>query len=497
MRSLVTTSRWLLLPAIAVIAACDQGGVALAQTRDPARTDVRQSLGEVPAAIDTVAASALSGAFRGAADRALPAVVQVQVEQSARTATSRLQVPDELRRFFQFPDQMEVPPQRGTGSGFVIDGSGYIVTNNHVVEGASRVAVTLVDGRQFDAEVIGTDPATDIALLKVNPGGEQLPTASFGDSDRLRVGDWVLALGNPLDLDFTVTAGIVSAKGRRIPGGALDLESFIQTDAAINMGNSGGPLVDLLGRVVGVNTAIFGGGNRFVGYGFAVPSNLAQKVVGDLKQYGYARRPRLGAFVAAITPADQEAFGLAARDGALIRGIEGGQAADRAGLRTGDVVVSLDGEEITDDNDLIVTLARHQPSDRVTLTYVRGGQNRDVTITLGEFERPEPTTTVADHSEPAEQLLGFTVTALTPRLAQEMELEQRNGVVITNVQRFSSAAEAGVRPSQIILEVNGESVERPEDVARIAGDLEPGALVTLRVRDPDIGESVFNYYTRR
>lgn len=496
MRSFMKMSCWLLLPATVLVAACDQGGVALAQTSDQAQTEVRRQLG-APAEVDTAEASALSGAFRGAADRALPAVVSVQVEQNAQaTTTRRFQVPDELRRFFQFPDRMDVPPSRGTGSGFIIDGQGYIVTNNHVVDGASRVTVELVDGRQFGAEIIGTDPDTDIALLKIDPRGDELPTVSFANSDRLRVGDWVLALGNPLGLDFTVTAGIVSAKGRRITG-ELELESFIQTDAAINMGNSGGPLVDLLGRVIGVNTAIFGGGNRFVGYGFAVPGNLARKVVGDLKQYGHARRPRLGAFVAAVSPADQEVYGLSSRDGAIIKGVEDGEAADRAGLRVGDVIVALDGEPVSDDNNLILMLAGHQPEDRVAVTFVRDGERRDVEITLGEFPQPQRNQQVATRGQPAEELLGFTVNALTPQLAQQLELDQRSGVVITGVPPYSNAFEAGLRQGMIVLAINGETVERPEDVARIAGDLEPGALVSMRVRDRQLGETMFNYYARR
>lgn len=509
MRFLVMAGRWL-LPVALLMTACSQGEVALAQTRDVAQAppqaqdQVRERLGSVPAAIDTAAASALSSAFRGAADRALPAVVYVAVEQTGSVATSRQvpQVPDEFRRFFQFPDEMQQQPQRGNGSGFIIDEQGHIVTNNHVVEGATRVAVRLVDGRQFEANVVGTDPATDIALLKVDPGREKLPVAAFGDSDQLRIGDWVLALGNPLGLDFSVTAGIVSAKGRNLSrigggGGSIELESFIQTDAAINMGNSGGPLVDLLGRVVGVNTAIMGGGSRFVGYGFAVPGNLASKVVGDLKEYGHARRPKLGAWVAQVAPADREAFGLSGLAGAHVKGVEPGEPAARAGLRPGDVVVSLDGEAITDDNHLILTLARHQPGDRVRLTIVRDGKQREVTVALGEFPRAEMPRRVVERGEPTEQLLGFAVSALTPRLAQEYGLDQRSGVVITGVAPLSAAFDAGVRAGHVLLEINKQPVQRPEDVARIAASIEPGAVVSLRLRDPQIGETLFNYYARR
>jgi serine protease Do len=389
-------------------------------------------------------------------------------------------------------------PQRGTGSGSIIDEQGHIVTNNHVVANARSLTVRLVDGREYNAELVGTDPATDIALIRITPGrGEQLPVATFGDSDRLRVGDWVLALGNPLGLDFSVTAGIVSAKGRRIPGSELQLESFIQTDAAINMGNSGGPMVDLLGRVVGVNTAIFGGGNRFVGYGFAVPSTLVQKVVSDIKTYGHARRPKLGAYVSNVTPADVQVYGLPSQQGAEISSLEAGEAAERAGLRVGDVVVAVDAVAIANADDFITTLARHQPGDRVRFTIYRDRQRRDVTVQLGEFARPRAEPAVTATGGQTEQLLGFTVSSVTPQVAQACQLEDRSGVVITNVRAFSSAESAGVGPCQTIREVNGQAVRRPEDVARIAGGLEPGSIVSMRVRDPRLGETLINYQIRR
>jgi len=313
-----------------------------------AREQIREQLGGVPARVDTAIASALSNAFRAAADRALPAVVQVTVERGTQVAGRTVPLPDMFRYFFGLPEggpdqQIPLPPQQSTGSGFIFDQQGHIVTNNHVVADAERVRVRLVDGREYAAEVVGTDPSTDVALLKVRAGNEErLPVLAFADSDSLRVGDWVLALGNPLGLDFSVTAGIVSARGRQITGRTGALEAFIQTDAAVNPGNSGGPLVDLLGRVVGVNTAIVGG-PRFVGYGFAVPINLARRVVSDLLEYGYVRRPRVGVSVSDVTAVDAEAYGLDRIAGAQVKTVEAGSPADRAGIEVGDVVVALDG----------------------------------------------------------------------------------------------------------------------------------------------------------
>ncbi len=496
--------RWL-MPVVAVLTACSQGEPAQAQTR----SQITEQLGAVPARPDTTTAAALSGAFRGAAARALPAVVYVAVEQDARVARGtqrtprQLPIPEEFQRFFQFPDQMPDPgPQMGQGSGFIIDQEGRIVTNHHVVANASRVMVRLVDGREYDAEVVGSDPSTDVAVLKIEPRmGERLPVVAFGNSDALNVGDWVLALGNPLGLDFTVTAGIVSAKGRRLPrpGAEALLESYIQTDAAINMGNSGGPLVDLLGQVIGMNTAIVGGGNRFVGYGFAVPINLARKVVDDIVRYGYARRPKLGVHVGDVTSADAEFYKLSEVRGAEIVSVEDRSPAERAGLQVGDVVVALNGATIQNGNHLTQLLGRMEPGGQVTLTIVRDGRRRDVTARLGEFERTDSQTRVAAGGAVGrtEQLLGFAVAELTPRLAQQLQIEDQTGVVITEVQRFSPAGNEGVRPGQVVLQINGQPVRRVEDVTRIASQVQSGRVVSLRVRDPRLGETIINYRTRQ
>ncbi len=482
---------FLFLP-IAIAAVSVWAPASSAQTR----IEMRERPGEVALDDNPSIARALSNAFRSAADRALSAVVQVAVEREAQVAAAPQQIPD-FFRFFGIPeDQMQIPPQTGTGTGFIADASGRIITNNHVVAGASRVRVRLVDGREFAATVVGRDESTDIAVLDINvdgASGSRLPTVALGSSDSLRVGDWVLALGNPLGLDFTVTAGIVSARGRQLSGRPGALEAFIQTDAAINPGNSGGPLVDLEGRVVGVNTAI-AGGQRFVGYGFAVPIDLAQRVVSDLVAHGYVRRPRLGISVTDVTAVDAEVYRLPSVSGAEVNLVEAGSPAATAGLQIGDVIVAINGETVADAGALTTRLVRYQPGESIRLTVIRGGARREMTVRLGEFERTA--TSPARPNDPAGgsgATLGLQLQPLTPELRSRLGISDIQGVVIGGVQPYSAAAGAGVRAGQVILQINGQPVRTVEDARRIAATLRQGSAVSLRVRDPELGETIINY----
>ncbi|MDX1631739.1 MAG: Do family serine endopeptidase [Thermoanaerobaculia bacterium] len=448
---------------------------------------------------DHEAATSLSRAFRSAADRADDSVVYIEVEKEAEANVPQ-NIPEPFRHFFG-PGPQEPQPSRGVGSGFVLDDEGHIVTNHHVVSGADFVLVRTHDRREFEAEVVGSDPDTDVAVIKIDNGEDPPPPAELGSSQNTRVGDWVLALGYPLGLESTVTAGIVSAKGRQVgisgqPGRRTALESFIQTDAAINQGNSGGPLVNLQGEVVGINTLIYGG-MRFVGYGFAVPIDLAQKVIGDLLEYGYVRRPKLGVSISTVTAADAEAFGLEEVAGAKVASVEEGSAADEADLETGDVIVALNGEPVRTASDLTAGLARFEPGTEVELTVVRYGERMTITPELGEFEHDGDQEAAEPEEESAVEKLGFSVQSLSPELAEQLGYEDAQGVVVSNVAPFSSAARAGVARGIKILAINRQEVRSPRDVTRIAREIEEGSLVSLKVAIPDLGENIINYYTRR
>jgi len=444
---------------------------------------------------DTIPAETLSLAFRAAANRVLPAVAYVQIERTRVRQPTPLPIPEPFREFFGLPEgEFEAPPERGTGTGFLFDDSGHVMTNNHVVRDADRILVRLADGREYEAVLVGGDNATDVAVLKVDAEAEFLPDDFLGDSDALQVGDWVLALGNPLGLDFTVTAGIVSAKGRRLTPQPSALEAFIQTDAAINPGNSGGPLIDVRGRVVGINSAIFGA-QRFVGYGFAVPINLARRVASDLIEYGEVRRPRLGVTVSDVTAVDAEAYGLDAIRGAEINTVEDGSPAQEAGIQVGDVVLALDGDSIQDATALTTGLAVKDPGDQVTLTVFRDGRTQEIDVTLGRFqpEDPERDRPMPEEEPNEETWLGFRVSPLTPQLARRYSYDREGGVIVSEVARFGAAAQAGVRPGQLILAIGREPVETVEDVRSLAAVMESGSVVSLRVKDPEIGETIINF----
>jgi serine protease Do len=465
-----------LLLSAGVLAACNDGGTAIAQQRAPSQ-EVQQQLGDLPAVLDTASAAGLSTAFRGAASIALPAVVQIRVV--AQREGQRGGNP------FRFPGFNEDQPRRaeGTGSGFIIDAAGHILTNYHVVQGAERVDVVLVNGRDYAAEVVGGDPNTDIAVIRIVPrNGEEFPISQIGDSDALRVGDWVLALGNPLGLEFTVTAGIVSAKSRNIRilqnEAGTQLEAFIQTDAAINPGNSGGPMVDLLGRVVGINTAISSQTGFFAGAGFAIPINLARKVAGDLIRHGVVHRPRLGVEIRDVAAPDAEVFNLPSVSGALIVTTPG-DIAGRAGLQMGDVIRSVEETPIRNVSELQARVALFSPGDRIRVGYVRYGEAREAAVELGAFEatrenRPTP----AARPTSGAGLLGF---AVRPTPAEQLRLPGWRSewtVVIDEVDPNGAAAQQ-FGPGAALLRINGRDVSSPRDVERLAGALRPGDVVSI------------------
>ncbi len=495
MRQSPLLARFLAPLVIVLLAACQQAEPQEG-LHQPDAARLTDSVRTEP--IDPTAGQELSRSFRAAAQAALPAVVFVSVERDASARDPRGVNPFDFFFGPQMPEGGgEMPPQQGSGSGFIYSRDGHVITNHHVIEGADYVQVRLVDGREFQAEVVGSDPQSDVAVLQIEERGRaDLPVARIGSSEPLQVGDWVLALGSPLDLEATVTAGIVSAKRRQLTGRPSALEAFIQTDAAINPGNSGGPLVDLTGSVVGINTAILGG-RGFIGYGFAIPIDLAKKVASDILEYGEVRRPQLGVQIGTVTAVDAEVYGLPEIRGAEIVQVVEDSPAARAGLRIGDVVLAIDGEEIADPAALTTTLARHQPGDEVVLTVFRDGRESRIEVELGRFENGE--------AEPAEErrrgqasreTLGFHTEQLTPAIAERLGHEQSEGVVIADVAQFGTAFNAGVRAGQILLRINGQPVETPADVERIAEEVERGQVVSLRIVDANFGETIINYRVR-
>jgi serine protease Do len=440
---------------------------------------VQQQLGDIPTQLDTASAVRLSAAFRAAAARALPAVVQISTIAMGEGSVQ------------PFPSHPSIERQRqrtqGSGSGFIFDARGYILTNNHVVQNAVNVTVVMLDGREFTAEVVGTDPNTDVAVLRVTPTNAALPVIEFGDSEQLRVGDWVIALGNPLGLTFTATAGIVSAQGRDIgilqqTVGPTALEAFIQTDAAINPGNSGGPLVDLHGRVVGINTAIESATGFFTGAGFAIPITLARKVANDLLEYGVVHRPRLGIGIDNVSAADAEVYGLPAVSGVEVTSVTPGEAADRGGIQMGDVIVRVAGQPVATLTDLQTRVALHRPGERIDIAFIRYGRPLQTTVQLGEFA-PAERRAVAEpvRRQPANPL-GFAVAPLPQQLARQLGLQGEEIPVVTEVDRLGPAGgRGGIVRGDIVRRFNDREIRTIRDLERAAAGLRAGQVVSLVV----------------
>ena len=366
--------------------------------------------------------------------------------------------------FKEFQDRGE-PSRRAQslGSGFIIDAAGIVVTNNHVIENADEISVILANDESFKAKVIGRDAKTDIAVLQIDPGDSKLTAVSFGNSDGLRVGDWVMAIGNPFGLGGTVTAGIVSARGRDIGSGPYD--DFIQTDASINRGNSGGPLFNLDGEVIGINTAIFSQTGGSVGIGFAISANLATQVVGQLQDYGRTRRGWLGVFIQEVTEDIADSLGLDSAKGALIASVTEAGPADEAGLQAGDVIIRFDGKDVVKSRDLPRIVAETPVETTVDVEVVRGGERKTLSVTLGELEQAENggllsrTQTKEKTNDTRIENIGLTVAPLTEELAEKFDLDTgETGIVVVDVTDGSPAADKGVQPGDIIRRLNQSAI---------------------------------------
>ncbi|MAS04073.1 MAG: serine protease [Ahrensia sp.] len=359
------------------------------------------------------------------------------------------------------------------GSGFVVDESGIVITNNHVIEGADEVAVNFNDGTKIEAEVIGHDPKTDIAVLRIDPGDKKLKAVAFGESDVMRVGDWVLAIGNPFGLGGTVTLGIVSAIGRDINSGPYD--DFIQTDAAINRGNSGGPLFNMKGEVVGINTAIISPSGGSIGIGFSIPANLAKNVIDQLVEFGETRRGWLGVRIQSVTDEIAESLGMDRARGALVAGIVEGGPVDDGSIEPGDVIIEFDGKPVEETRELPRIVADTPVGKAVDVVVIRKGEQMNIKVTLGRLEDSDELAMAPSGDEdgdlPAEpadtiELYGMTLAELddSQRDAFKIEDSVESGVVIVEVAPDSAAAEKGIRPGETIVEIAQEAVANPQEV---------------------------------
>ncbi len=409
-------------------------------------------------------------------DVVAPAVVTVHAEGRARVSPTQFQFPDDdfFGQFFGNQGRRGGRPmprerQRALGSGVVVTTDGYILTNNHVVDGADSVSVDLTDGRTLTAKIVGTDKPSDLALLKVN--GSNFHAAALGNSDAVRVGDVVLAIGNPLNVGQTVTMGIISAKGRSTSVGDGSYEDFLQTDAPINHGNSGGALVNTKGELVGINSQILSNSDGNIGIGFAIPVNMAKHVMEDLRTKGKVTRAQLGVAVQNVSADMAESLNLKQSGGVIVSSVTPGSAADRAGIKRGDVIVSLNGQPVHDMNALRNRVADAGPGTKADLTIVRDGSEKHVTATLEELDakrlarRGDDSGERDSDREGDKAALGVTVAPLTPDIASQIGAPKNaQGVVVENVDPAGRAADAGIRPGDLIEEVNRQPVKSVDDL---------------------------------
>ncbi|MDD5010974.1 MAG: DegQ family serine endoprotease [Phycisphaerae bacterium] len=430
--------------------------------------------------------------FADIAAKVSPAVVFVSVEQeyTQRIGDMRFFDPFEqfqndefFQRFFgpqfrqrQRPQQQQPRERkqirRGQGSGFVVSADGYILTNNHVVRGADRITVKFSNDKELQAKIIGTDPATDIAVIKVD--ANDLPAVELGDSDTLKVGQWVLAIGNPFGLSHTVTAGIVSAKGRSglmFADSELEYQDFIQTDAAINFGNSGGPLINIDGKVVGINSAIYSQSGGYIGIGFAIPVNMAKYIYGQLIAEGKVTRGYIGIYGEDVSDEMAEMLGAKGHKGVVVNNIVEDSPAEKAKLQKGDVIIKKDGKKIENWDGFRNEVARIPPGQKIKLTVIRDGKEKDIEI---ELAAREPKVVSAEDEDESSQKLGITVQDITPEIAKQFGYkDDKTGVNVTSVEADSPLADAGIVSGTLIMEVNRQQVKDSDEFWQLiqkAGD---------------------------
>jgi serine protease Do len=480
--------------AVAILAA---GVVSIAAWKAPqassyllASANPAASVSVAPAG--TVPAVVANSSYAPIVERVEPAVVTIRVEKRAQMVPTDQQMPDDLfRRFFgeQMPRGQRAPRmgprgvERGLGSGVIVTQDGYILTNNHVVDGTDKVQVDLPDSRTFSAKVIGTDPATDLAVVKID--ATSLPTLTIGDSDAVKVGDVVLAVGNPLNIGETVTSGIISAKGRQTPGDADSYQDFLQTDAAINHGNSGGALVNVAGQLIGINSQILSPSDGNIGLGFAIPSNMAKNVMDQLVKNGSVRRAKLGVTIQPISHDMATAMNLPSTHGALVASVEDGGPAAHAGLKQGDVITRFNGKAVADNNQLRNEVAATTPGTSVAIEVLRSGKTETLHATLGQLApaKGERASRSNDRSEGGKY--GMSVQPLTPDLADQIGVPRTTqGVVVAGVDPEGIAADSQLQEGDVIEKVNGKTVTTA-DALRTALDNNNGKPSLLLVHRKD------------
>jgi serine protease Do len=451
------------------VAAIAAGVVTMAAWGAPQASSI---LSASPTATVATVATSVPAAVAGASyapvlERVMPAVVTLRVQKRAAMVPTDQQIPEEFRRFFgdqvpQMRGQRRPRVERGLGSGVIATQDGYILTNNHVVDGVDTVKVELPDNRTFDAKVIGTDPATDLAVVKID--AKNLPVLVFGDSDAVKVGDVALAIGNPLGVGETVTSGIISAKGRQTPDGGAGYQDFLQTDAAINHGNSGGALVNAGGELIGINSQILSPSDGNIGLGFAIPSNMARHVMDQLIAGGTVRRAKLGVSIQPITPDMATAMGLESSRGALVSTVEEGSPAEKAGLKQGDVITHYNGKPVSDNNQLRNAVSQTTPGATVPLQVLRNGKSETLRATVSELaaakERED-----APSGERNRGKYGMSVQPLTPDVAEGAGVPRgTQGVIITDVDPSGLAADSLLQEDDVIEKVDGKAVKSGEDL---------------------------------
>ena len=433
--------------------------------------------------------------FTELAEMVGPAVVNIRTvktvqgggrvfRQFQRGPEDQDQFRDFFEKFFGGEEHQRDFKQRSLGSGFIVDAEGYIVTNNHVIEDADEIRVILKDEAEYDATIVGRDPNTDLALIKIQDG-DQLPVMPLGDSDDLKVGQWVMAIGSPFGLEQTVTAGIVSAKGRVIGSGPYD--DFIQTDASINPGNSGGPLLNMRGEVVGINTAIIASGQ---GIGFAIPINMAKGIIAQLKESGEVTRGWLGVGIQPLSEEMREYYGLDENQGVLVSQVFPGDPADKAGIQPQDVIVSVDGEQISDARDLTGKIASLPVGTTANVGVIRDGKKKTFKVTIAKRE-DDRIASQGRKSPKEDAALGIRVSDISPEIARRFKLDDTDGIIVVDIAKGSKAAEAGLQPGDIIKEVNRKEIRSVEQFETAISEIDSGETIQLFVRRRNMGFQVF------